>query len=167
MQHSPNRRNSVMNYDHRDPDDPKLGNETRGAFLLRRLSSQTESKRIHPSSNGSISNPSGAQMKNIPEEEGVDDGEDWKKNLSKEELERAEEWEKQHEGLAEASHFLNSPHIIIFWILLLITDMVVLFWYMEDEAPLWATVSLVAAFPIPYALYLPRARSLSSNYLYG
>ena len=80
MQHSPNRRNSVMNYDHKDPDDPKLGNETRGAFLLRRLSSQTESKRIHPSSNGSISNnPSGAQMKNIPEEEGVDDGEEWKK----------------------------------------------------------------------------------------
>lgn len=91
MQHSPNRRNSAMNYNHSDPDDPKLGNETRGAFLLRRLSSQTESKRIHPLSNGSISNSSGAQMKKISEEEVVDDGEQWKKNLSKEELERATE----------------------------------------------------------------------------
>ena len=120
-----------------NPDDDKTdGKMSRGAWISKRLSASfdSNSKRVAP-----LSATPARQQK---EEPALEEGDSWKKNLTPEEIKRAEEWVRDNVALAEASAFLNAPKIIIFWILLLIADMVVLFIFMnQDNPPLWAQVS--------------------------
>ena len=135
---SPFRRGTNAPSFFKNPDDDKRdGKPSRSAWVSKRLSASLDSKsrRIAP-----LSDTPAKQQKEEPEE--LEEGEQWKKKLTPEEIARAEEWMRNNVALAEASAFLNNPKIIVFWILLLLADMVVLFIFMnQDNPPSWAQVS--------------------------